>query len=51
VFLLILCLGTGSSIVSCVFISAETCLPSRCLAMNHSGFQASYRNINNTDIT
>jgi hypothetical protein len=31
----------SSSIVACVFISAETCLPSSCLAMNYLGFQAS----------
>jgi hypothetical protein len=34
------CLET-SSIVVCVFISTGMCLPSRCLAMNYSGFQAS----------
>jgi hypothetical protein len=26
--------NSSSSIVMCIFISAETCLPSRCLAMN-----------------
>jgi hypothetical protein len=29
----------------CVFIFSETCLPSRCLAMNYSGFQASCHSI------
>jgi hypothetical protein len=38
-------LETGSSIVACMFISAGNCLPSRCLAMNYSGFQASCHNI------
>jgi hypothetical protein len=38
------CLGTASFIVWCVFISEGTCLPSRCLAMNYSGFQASCYN-------
>jgi hypothetical protein len=42
----ILCLETGSSIVACMFIFTGTCLPSRCLAINFSGFQASCRNIN-----
>jgi hypothetical protein len=31
----------SSSIVSYTFFSSGTCLPSRCLAMNYSGFQAS----------
>jgi hypothetical protein len=39
------CLETGSFIVACMFISAGTCLPIRCLAMNYSGFQASCHNI------
>jgi hypothetical protein len=44
VFLPLLCLETASSIVACVFISTGTCLPSHCIAMNYSGFQASCRN-------
>jgi hypothetical protein len=39
--LLICCLETGSPSVACMFISAGTFSPSRCLAMNYSGFQAS----------
>jgi hypothetical protein len=31
--------------IAFVYISTGTCLPSRCLAMNYSGFQASCRNI------
>jgi hypothetical protein len=38
-------LETGSSIM-CVFISMGTCLASRCLAVNYSGFQASCYNGN-----
>jgi hypothetical protein len=40
VCLLISCLETGS-IVACVVHFGGTCLPSRCLAMTYSGFQAS----------
>jgi hypothetical protein len=32
-------LETVSYIVACVFISARTCLPSLCLAMNYAGFE------------
>jgi hypothetical protein len=34
VYILPLHRNGGSSIVACVFISAGTCLPNRCLAMN-----------------
>jgi hypothetical protein len=37
----------SSSVVVCVFISAETWLPSRYLTMNYSGFQTSCHNRHN----
>jgi hypothetical protein len=39
VFLPILCMETGSSIVACMFISAGMCLQSRCLKMNYFGLR------------
>jgi hypothetical protein len=35
----------SSSIIACVLISAGICLPSRCLAMNYSRFQAAFHNM------
>jgi hypothetical protein len=45
VCLQIRCLETGYPIVACVFVAAGMFLPSRCLAMNYSGFQESCHDI------